>query len=85
LRVSRHFFPEICCGTPVSMEESRSVDRVFRRQANARPRFPKPEPGAPSVSRYFREKCRSDLLSATSMSTHFNPTSRATRPVGMSR
>src|SRR5258705_6490430 len=38
-----------------------------------------PEPGAPSVSLYFRETCRSDILSATQMSTNFKFSIRATR------
>ena len=38
-----------------------------------------PEPGAPSVSLYFPETCRSDILSATQMSTNFKFSIRATR------
>ena len=39
-----------------------------------------PEPGAPSVSLYFPEKCRGDILSAPQMSTNFKFSIRATRP-----
>src|SRR6266404_9223152 len=38
-----------------------------------------PEPGAPSVSLYFPETCRSDILSAIQMSTNFRFSIRATR------
>ncbi len=40
-----------------------------------------PEPGAPSVSLYFPETCRSDILPATQMSTNFKFSIRATRPM----
>jgi hypothetical protein len=40
-----------------------------------------PEPGAPSVSLYFPETCRSEILSATQMSTNFKFSIRANRPM----
>ena len=40
-----------------------------------------PEPGAPSVSLYFSETCRSDILSAPQMSMNFKFSIRATRPM----
>lgn len=52
-------------------------------QKNQPPQDPgsQTEPGAPSVSRYFPETCRSDILTATQMSTN-SQTANPGHPAG---
>jgi len=59
---------------PAGMRRLRTTRRPGKKEKSTpRPRFQKPEPGAPSDSRYFLETCRSVILSPTVMSTTSDP------------
>src|SRR5579883_3171696 len=59
---------------PAGMRRLRTTRRPGKKEKSTpRPRFQKPEPGAPSVSRYSLETCRSVILSPTVMSTTSDP------------
>src|SRR5579883_780573 len=56
------------------MRRLRTTRRPGKKEKSTpRPRSQKPEPGAPSVSRYSLETCRSVILSPTVMSTTSDP------------